>query len=122
MSIRRIKSYTAETGYVYQYHFEGVRSGPEASGRTGQRGSEYVFTVTRDRKHSYPVPVFLRRAALEAWARAHGRALSSAEQYAAVKMRLFRAFDEIADLEPARLSLEVTPDNIEELLAPLSLD
>jgi hypothetical protein len=37
-------------------------------------------------------------------------------------MRLFRAFDEIEDLEPARDALEVTPENIADLLAPLNLD
>jgi len=116
VTVHRIKSYTADTGYVWQYHFEEVRSEQTRSGRPG---SEYVFVVSRDRKTSYPVPVFLSREALDAWAAAHGRALSGAEQYAAVKMRLFRAFDEIDDLEPARDRIEVTPENIAELLAPL---
>ncbi|MGH9779304.1 MAG: hypothetical protein ACRD5I_12915 [Candidatus Acidiferrales bacterium] len=116
MTVHRIKSYTADTGYVWQYHFEEVRSEQTRSGRPG---SEYVFVVSRDRKTNYPVPVFLSREALDAWAAVHGRALSGAEQYAAVKMRLFRAFDEIEDLEPARDRIEVTPENIAELLAPL---
>ncbi len=119
MTVHRIKSYTADTGYVWQYHFEEVRSGPEVSGRGGRAGSEYIFVVSRDRRTSYPVPVFLSREAMEAWAAAHGRELSGAEQYAAVKMRLFRAFDEIEDLAPARDRIEVTPENIAELLAPL---
>ncbi|MCI0402582.1 MAG: hypothetical protein L0212_03560 [Acidobacteria bacterium] len=116
MSVRRTKSYTADTGYVWQYHFEEVRS---EQNRDGRAGSEYVFVVSRDRTTSYPVPVFLQRAALEAWAGEHGRSLSGAEQYAAVKMRLFRAFDEIEDLEPERDHIEVTPENIADLLAPL---
>ncbi len=118
MTVRRIKNYNAETGYVWQYHFEEVRPSPEGSGR----GDEYVFVVSRDRKTSYAVPVFLRREALDAWAAAHGRPLSGAEQYAAVKMRLFRAFDEVEDLQPAGEALEVSPENIAELLAPLNLD
>jgi hypothetical protein len=116
VTVRRIKSYTADTGYVWQYHFEEVRS---RQTRGGESGSEYVFVVSRDRKTSYPVPVFLRHDALEAWTAEHGRPLSGAEQYAAVKMRLFRAFDEIEDLEPERHRIEVTPENIAELLAPL---
>ena len=116
MTVHRIKSYTADTGYVWQYHFEEVRSQQTRSGRAG---SEYVFVVSRDRKTSYPVPVFLSREALDSWAAAHGRPLSGAEQYAAVKMRLFRAFDEIEDLQPACDRIEVTPENIAELLAPL---
>ena len=119
LTVRRIKSYNADTGYVWQYHFEEVRSEQQRGGRVG---SEYVFIVSRDRKTSYAVPVFLRREALDSWVAAHGRSLSGAEQYAAVKMRLFRAFDEIEDLEPARDTLEVTPDNIADLLAPLNLD
>ena len=119
MTVRRIKNYNADTGYVWQYHFEEVRS---EQTRGGQAGSEYVFIVSRDRKTSYAVPVFLRRETLDSWVAAHGRPLSGAEQYAAVKMRLFRAFDEIEDLEPARDALEVTPDNIADLLAPLGLD
>lgn len=119
MTVHRMKSYSADTGYVWQYYFEEVRS---QQVRAGRAGSEYVFIVSRDRKHAYPVPIFLRREALDTWAAAHGRPLSGAEQYAAVKMRLFRAFDEIDDLEPTCDSLEVTPDNIADLLAPLNLD
>ncbi|MBI2957093.1 MAG: hypothetical protein HYY26_07270 [Acidobacteria bacterium] len=119
MTVRRIKSYSAATGYVYQYHFEEVRSEPA---RAASGGSEYVFVVSRDRKHSYDVPVLLRRDALEAWERAHGRALNGAEQYAAVKMRLFQAFDEVEELEAVRSNIEVTPANIEELLAQLEIE
>jgi len=119
VTVRRIKNYNADTGYVWQYHFEEVRSEQQ---REGRAGSDYVFIVSRDRKTSYAVPVFLRREALDSWTAAHGRALSGAEQYAAVKMRLFRAFDEIEDLAPVRDTLEVTPENIAELLASLDLD
>ncbi|MFQ5694699.1 MAG: hypothetical protein ACE5HB_01785, partial [Terriglobia bacterium] len=80
MSVRRSKTYSAETGYVYQYHFEGVRSQVR---REGRAGSEYVFVVTRDRKHHFELPVFLRRDAVEAWCAAHGRELNGGEQYAA---------------------------------------
>src|SRR5438445_251084 len=45
---RRMKTYTAETGYVYQYYFVGKREAlpqaPEAP------AAEYVFDVTPDRK------------------------------------------------------------------------
>lgn len=119
VTVRRIKSYSAESGYVYQYHFEEVRAGGTRGGRAG---SEYVFIVSRDRKHSFAVPVFLRREALEAWAAGHGRELTGSEQYAAVKMRLFRAFDESDDLERDRMAFEVTPENIEDLLATLGVE
>ena len=116
MSVRRIKTYSAQTGFVYQYHFEELRS-PHSRG--DRPGSEYIFMVSRDRKTSLPVAIFLRQDALKEWAAGHGRELTGSEQYAAVKMRLFRAFDEIEDLQPACDRIEVTPENIAELLAPL---
>lgn len=118
MTVHRLKTYSAETGYVYQYYFEDLHSPHQ---RANQEGSEYVFIVSRDRKHSVAVPVFLRRQALDVWADAHGRPLTSSEQYAAVKMRLFRFFDETEDLEGEPLNVEVTPENIDELLAPLDI-
>ncbi|MFQ5777585.1 MAG: hypothetical protein ACE5IP_06215 [Terriglobia bacterium] len=118
MTVRRIKTYSSETGYVYQYHFEEVRPGQR---RAGRDGSEYVFVVSRDRKHNFAVPVFFRRTALEAWEQTSGRQLTGTEEYAAVKMRLLRAFDEVEDLESQRLTIEVTPENIPELLAPLDI-
>lgn len=118
MTVRRIKSYSAQTGYVYQYCFEEIR--PQQK-RSGREGSEYVYTVSRDRKHGFAVPVFLRRDAVEAWARAHGRPLTGTEEYAAAKMRLFAAFDEIGNLEAERLTLEITPENLEELLEQLDI-
>lgn len=119
MTVRRIKSYSAASGYVYQYHFEEVC--PRQS-RGGQEGTEFVYVVSRDRQRSFRVPVFLRRDAVERWAETHGRPLSGTEEYAAAKMRLFAAMDEMAELEAERLRIEVTPENVEELLAPLELD
>lgn len=119
MTVRRIKSYSAATGYVYQYHFEEVR--PQQQ-RAGREGTEYVYAVSRDRKRTFLVPVFLRREATERWAQTHGRPLNGTEEYAAAKMRLFAAFDEVVELEAGRLALEVTPENVEALLAPLELD
>ena len=119
MTVRRIKSYSAQSGYVYQYHFEEVR--PQQK-RGGREGTEYVYIVSRDRKHSFAVPIFLRRDAVEQWAQSHGRPLTGTEEYAAAKMRLFAAFDEMPELEAERLRLEVTPENLGELLTALDLD
>ncbi len=119
MTVRRSKSYSAATGYVYQYHFEEVRPGQQ---RDGRAGTEYVYVVSRDRRRTFLVPVFLRREAAARWAETHGRPLNGTEEYAAAKMRLFAAMDEMAELEAGRLGVEVTPENVEELLAPLELD
>src|SRR6478752_8656942 len=106
MTVRRLKTYTGAQGYVYQYYFVGKRAAlpedPEAP------ASEFIFDVTSDRKLTYAVSVFLPQKTLTDWSQAHGRPLNDAEQYAAVKLRLFRAFDEMEDLkiDGRRLSID----------------
>ncbi len=70
--------------------------------------SEYIFDVTSDRKTTFAVSVFLPDESLKAWADRHGRALTDAEQYGVVKMRLFQAFDEIEDMLAKGRRLVVT--------------
>ena len=118
--IHRIKSYSSETGYVYQYYFVEVRRA-RRGGIPGE-GTEYVFTVSSDRKTAFDLPIFVRQDCLEAWARGHGRALTGTEQYGLAKMRLFRAFDETDELEKQRLKIVVDAGNLEELLAQLGID
>jgi hypothetical protein len=120
MTVRRMKTYTAETGGVYQYYFVGKRDAlpdaPEAP------ATEYIFDVTPDRRVTYAVSIFLQTDALDAWARAHERRLTDAEQYAAAKIRLFRAFDEIENMASSGRRLLLTPENIEDVLAVLGLE
>ncbi len=112
MTVRRSKSYSAQTGYVYQYHFEGQQP--------TRGGTAYVFIVSRDRKHSFPLTVRLPEEALAAWAARHGRPLSGTEQYAAVKMRLFHAFDELENLDRAT-EVNITANSVDDLLAELDI-
>jgi len=116
MTVRRLKTYTGSQGYVYQYYFVGKRPAraPDAT--------EYVFDVTSDRKTTYAVSVILPRAVAVAWAEAHGRALADSEQYAAVKMRLFRAFDEVEDMQAKGRQLRVDPQSLEESLTTLGVE
>ena len=120
MTTRRIKTYTGQTGYVYQYYFVGKRSAlatdPEAP------STEYVFDVTSDRKTAFAVSVFLPPEAVAAWAAGHGRTLSDPEQYAAVKLRLMQAFDEIVDMLQHGRRLRVDADGIAALLDSLGVD
>ena len=116
--IRRQKTYSAQAGYVYQYYYEGYRE----SDRAGEAGHEYVFQVSSDRKSSFPLTVFLPAIAVDAWQRAHGRALTPTEQYAAVKMALFGVFDERADLGPANAEVEIDATNIHALLETLHIE
>lgn len=114
---RRIKTYSAASGYVYQYQFQEVRS----ARRGLHAGHEYVYLVSADRKTMFPLLVFVRRDTVERWGRQAGRALSGTEEYAAAKMRLFQAFDEIADLATARPELLVDDSNLAALLGRLDL-
>ena len=100
-TVRRQKAHSAESGYVYQYFYEGQR----AAKRDGAPGAQYVFNVSADRKSSFPVSVFVSDSALQEWQKEHGRQLSSTERYAIAKLALFQAFDQRA--APADMSEEV---------------
>jgi hypothetical protein len=120
MTVRRVKTYTAQTGYVYQYYFVGQRealaSDPEAP------ATEYIFDVTSDRKTTYAVSVFLGPGAVEAWSAARGRALTNPECYAAVKLRLMQGFDEVADMLQSGRRLRVEAAEICDLLGSIGID
>lgn len=120
MTVRRLKTYTGAQGYVYQYYFVGKRSAladdPEAP------ATEFIFDVTSDRKLTYSVSVFLSDRTCSAWSQSHGRPLNDAEQYAAAKMRLFRAFDELEDVKAAGRRLVIDPGLLEEALASLGVE
>jgi len=116
MTLRRLKTYTAETGFVYQYYFVGSRAALH------EDSTEYVFDVSADRKTTFSVSVFLQTSAVAEWERRHERKLIEAEHYASVKMRLFTAFDEIDNLMEAGRTLTIGPDDMEELLAKVGVD
>lgn len=119
-TIRRLKTYAGTQGYVYQYYFVGKRAAlatdPESP------ATEFVFDVTSDRKQTYAVSVFLPEKALVVWTKAHERLLTEAEQYAAAKLRLFRAFDELEDLQPHGRRLVIDAPLLEESLASLGVE
>ncbi|MBZ5574339.1 MAG: hypothetical protein LAO09_20970 [Acidobacteriia bacterium] len=119
MTIRRMKTYTGGEGYVYQYYFVGRR--PALQGTSEEAATEFVFDVTSDRKTTFAVSVFLPDRAVQEWAMDHGRALTEAEQYGAVKMRLFQAFDEIEDLRSHGRRLFVDAALLEKVLATLGV-
>jgi hypothetical protein len=100
-AVRRMKTYSAQSGYVYQYFYDGhreYRSGDD-------RGVEFVFSVSSDRKLWRPSAVLVSEKAIQAWEQAHARQLTLTERYAVAKLALFQAFDERPD--PARMRDEV---------------
>lgn len=112
-----MKTYTGGQGYVYQYYFVGKRPampGEEAS-------TEYIFDVTSDRKTTFSVSVFVLTQAVQAWSTTHGRTLGDAEQYGAVKMRLFQAFDEVEDMMANGRRLKVAGPELERVLDALGV-
>jgi hypothetical protein len=118
MTVRRIKTHSAQTGYVYEYYFVGRRRAlPEEL-----PGTEFIFDVSSDRKSKYAVSVFLTDDAVSAWASAHGRALTEPEQYAAAKLRLLRAFDEVDDMLARGRRLALDGDAIGQLLSGIGVE
>jgi hypothetical protein len=117
MTIRRMKTYTGGQGYVYQYYFVGKRPAVQ-----GAPATEYVFDVTSDRKTTYAVSVLVEPEALTSWTETHRRAPTEAEEYAAVKLRLFKAFDEVEDMMAQGRSLSVDPASLEGALAALGVE
>ena len=120
-AVRRIKSYSAADGYVYQYYFfEGNRAQ-----RHGRPGGEFTYVVSANRRTAFPFKIFVMQSVLDAWAKQNGRPLTSSEEYAVAKMRLFRAFDEGSVQAPpeGKQPREVLVDesNLEELLGQLGI-
>ena len=115
-AVRRQKTYSAQSGYVYQYFYEGHRSS------SAERGTEYVFNVSPDRKTSSSVSVFIGEAAMTSWEEQSGRTLSATERYAIAKMALFQAFDERETPEAMRAAVRVGPTEVRTFLATLNID
>ena len=116
-----VKTYSAANGYVYQYCFYEVNR----LIHDGSPAGEFIYAISADRKTSFGLRIIVLRAALEAWAQANGRALTSSEEYAVAKMRLFQAFDEgavpLTAEAAAAVTLLVDESNLEELLGLLNI-
>jgi hypothetical protein len=113
----RVKSYSAATGYVYQYYFYEV----DKSHRGAAEGTQYVYMVSADRKHVFPVRIFVDKDSMKEWTQRTGRQLTGTEEYAVAKMRLFQAFDEVEGLAEKVPDLLVDSSNLDGLLSQLDL-
>jgi hypothetical protein len=116
-AVRRQKTHSAESGYVYQYFFEGRR----AATRDGAAGTQFVFNVSADRKSSFPVSVFVADAALGRWEREHARELNATERYAVAKLALFQAFDGRPDPAAMAEEIGVRDGDVEAFLGTLDI-
>ena len=114
--VRRQKTHSAESGYVYQYFYEGQRPA-----RREAAGTQFVFNVSADRKSSFLVSVFLSDEAVESWQREHARELGSTERYAVAKLALFQAFDQRPAPDAMNEEVRVQASDIESILAALDI-
>lgn len=120
MTVRRLKTYAGAQGYVHQYYFVGKREA--LADDPSAPATEFVFDVTSDRKLTFAVSVFLPQSSVIAWSETHGRPLNDAEQYAAAKLRLFRAFDELEDVKANGRRLSIDRGMLDEALSSLGVD
>jgi hypothetical protein len=97
-----MKTYSANSGYVYQYYFAGQRT----ANREGRGGTEYVFQVSADRKTECAVSVFVEDSLVDGWVLANGRELRGPHRYAIAKIALRNALDE---RQPHQVFAEIRP-------------
>jgi hypothetical protein len=120
-AVRRIKSYSAANGYVYQYYFYELNR----VAVDGEAAGEFVYAISADRGTNFGLRIFVMQAALDAWAAANGRALTSSEEYAVAKMRLFQAFDDglvpLTAEAAHQVRLVVDETNLESMLRLLNI-
>lgn len=117
-AVRRLKNYSAQSGYVYQYYYQGNR--PFHSG--GETGMEFVFHISADRKNWRPAAVLLSDGVIRAWEEGHARELSSTERYAIAKLALFQAFDERPTPAQMKDDVRLRRADVEAIVETLGLE
>jgi hypothetical protein len=115
--VRRLKTYSAQSGYVYQYCYEGQRP----LQRSGESGTEFVFSMSADRKTWRACKVVLPHDTIAWWEAAHDRQLSDTERYAVAKMALFQAFDERESPSLMKADVLVRNADVEAIVETLGL-
>lgn len=112
----RMKSYSAMSGYVYQYVFIGQRPATRAR----REGMEYAFSVSYDRKTHHRLWVFVADDAIAAWTAENGRELTNSERYGVAKIALRNAFDERT---PVQIHEPIMPgaDEVRQILIDLDV-
>ncbi len=108
----RVKTYSAASGYVFQYQFAGQRTHPSAV--------EYVFEISHDRRERRPVSVWVSDEALQSWMQANGRGLTASERYAVSKIALRNVFDDATT--PGEIAETIRPGADEVLTILVELD
>jgi hypothetical protein len=105
-STGRPRTYSADSGYVYEYSFTGFRR----TRRGHDQYTEYVFDVTGGRLERVAVAILLPQDQLREWT-ARDRDLTASERFGIAKLTLKRALDRFPN--PRSLQAEVIPDRAE---------
>jgi len=110
----RMKTYAAESGYIYHYFFLGLQE--------SDTDLKYGFSLSGNRKDWFRNSVLVDRAALVAWEQSHGRTLLANEKYAIAKLTLFNAFDTRNDPESIRLPIVARAMEIRQNLEKIGVE
>jgi hypothetical protein len=105
----RWKTYAAQSGYVYQYVFEGVRG-----------EDTYVFRAVSGPEIEMTLEVILAAQELDPWV-AENRALTQMERYGIAKMALLRALDDEAAPGNPRAAIRPTSAEVVAICQELDL-
>ena len=114
-AVRRIKSYAAESGYVYEYYYAGQRPWRDRLGG----GVEFEFHVSVPGARWLPATVIVAERDVSAWEAGHLRTLSATERYAIAKLALFASFDQHARLITLWDSPKAIADSFERSVVTL---
>jgi hypothetical protein len=106
----RLRTYSGNCGYVYQYVFRGTREAADED-------TEFVFSISRDRKNWQFVSILLSAAVLRDWEAISERPVIPPERYALAKLALFEYFDEQSGNLTPRVN--IAPSDIGRHLATL---
>ena len=87
-TVRRLKSYQADTGFTWAYYFEGYRAEAEP-----HPARTYVFTLQGGSRSPQRIFVVISELTLEDAAARTGSVVAPRESYALAKMHLFSVLD-----------------------------
>jgi hypothetical protein len=105
--VRRIKSYPAQSGYVYQYYFDGLRDYDACK--------EYRFQAAIDAESFAPIVVRVPNQIVRAWQTSAGRELVATELYGVAKLLLFRHMDKIGPEALPGSSMKLTHEELDRI-------
>ena len=87
-TVRRLKTYQAETGFTWSYYYDGYRNET-----TPKRAQAFVFTLLGGNRPPQQATIVVPESTLEGMRAKTGSAASSREIYALAKMHLFSMLD-----------------------------